>query len=148
MAGSLKDHTLEFLLAFDGLIHWLENGYSLRFVIKKVNQTPTRPHGLDYSFTLHDGEGKRILGFDNAHSGPPPEREVQKESGHRGSLASDRSRQGQAVQIRRCRHAPGGLFQGSLSRARKAEDFFRCSKSHQTKGLNYGKVQDQVAQGA
>ena len=38
----LKDHTLEFLLVFDGLIHWLENGYSLRFVIKKVNQTPTR----------------------------------------------------------------------------------------------------------
>ena len=67
MAGELKDHTLEFLLAFDGLIHWLENGYSLRFVIKKVNQPPTRPHGLDYSFTLHDGEGKRILGFDNAH---------------------------------------------------------------------------------
>lgn len=60
----LKDHTLEFLLAFDGLIHWLENGYSLRFVIKKVNQTPTRPHGLDYSFTLHDGEGKRILFVD------------------------------------------------------------------------------------
>lgn len=65
-----RDHTLEYLLAYDGLIHWLEEDYSLRFLIKKVRPTPTRPHGLRYSFTLHDGEGTRILGFDNAHNVP------------------------------------------------------------------------------
>ena len=33
--------------------------------------TSARPHGLRYSFTLHDPEGRRILGFDNAHSVAP-----------------------------------------------------------------------------
>jgi len=91
----LKDHTLEFLLAFDGLIHWLENGYSLRFVIKKVNQTPTRPHGLDYSFTLHDGEGKRILGFDNAHPVRRPSGKYKKKAAtadHWHRAAADKGR--------------------------------------------------------
>jgi len=40
------DHTLEYLLGYDGLIHWLEKGFSLRFVIKKVRPTTPRPHGL------------------------------------------------------------------------------------------------------
>jgi len=65
-----QDHTLEYLLGYDGLIHWLEKGFSLRFVIKKVRPTTPRPHGLRYSFTLHDAEGRRILGFDNAHQAP------------------------------------------------------------------------------
>lgn len=26
-----------------------------------------RPHGIKYSFTLHDVDGTRLLGFDNAH---------------------------------------------------------------------------------
>jgi hypothetical protein len=64
------DHTLEYLLGYDGLIHWLDRGYSLRFVIKKIRPTMPRPHGLRYSFTLHDGDGRRILGFDNAHRVP------------------------------------------------------------------------------
>ena len=29
---------------------------------------PERPHGLNYSLTLHDDEGERLLGFDNAHA--------------------------------------------------------------------------------
>lgn len=70
MAQEPRDHTLEYLLGYDGLIHWLEEGYSLRFVIKRITPTSTRPHGLRYSFTLHDGEGKRIVGFDNAHKVP------------------------------------------------------------------------------
>jgi hypothetical protein len=28
---------------------------------------PEKPHGPDYSLTLHDGDGERLLGFDNAH---------------------------------------------------------------------------------
>ncbi len=65
------DHSLEFLLAFDGRVHWLEHGYSIRFEIKGIESSPSRPHGLSYSFTLHDPEGVRILGFDNAHSVRP-----------------------------------------------------------------------------
>jgi hypothetical protein len=62
------DHTLEFLIAFDGRIHHLEEGYWLKFDIKRVRTTKRRPHGLSYSFTLHAPDGTRLIGFDNAHS--------------------------------------------------------------------------------
>lgn len=62
------DYGLEFLLAFNGRIHHLEKGYWLKFVIMRIEATPTRPHGLSYSFTLHGPDGTRLVGFDNAHS--------------------------------------------------------------------------------
>jgi uncharacterized protein DUF6516 len=62
-----QQHTLEFLLAFDGYVHWLEQGYRIKFAIGRVAPSRQRPHGLRYSFTLHDPQGKRLLGFDNAH---------------------------------------------------------------------------------
>lgn len=37
-------------------------------VVHRVPYTEERPHGLSYSLTLHDGKGKRLLGFDNAHA--------------------------------------------------------------------------------
>jgi hypothetical protein len=61
------EHTLEFLLAFDGRTHWLDQGYRLKFEIKQGEATPERPHGLRYSLTFHDPEGQRLIGFDNAH---------------------------------------------------------------------------------
>jgi uncharacterized protein DUF6516 len=61
------EHALEFLLAFDGRIHWLEQGHWLKFEIKQVEATADRPHGLRYSFTMHDPSGNRLIGFDNAH---------------------------------------------------------------------------------
>src|SRR5437762_11314880 len=72
MADSSSDHTLEFLLAFDGRIHHLEEGYWIKFEIKKVKATKMRPHGLSYSFTLHAPDGMRLVGFDNAHGVPAP----------------------------------------------------------------------------
>jgi hypothetical protein len=33
-----------------------------------VSPTKERPHGLRYSFTLHDPTGNRLMGFDNAHA--------------------------------------------------------------------------------
>ena len=33
------EHTLEFLLAFDGRTHWLEQGYRLKFEIKRTEAT-------------------------------------------------------------------------------------------------------------
>ena len=38
------------------------------FEIRRGEATETRPHGLYYSLTLHDPEGQRLIGFDNAHS--------------------------------------------------------------------------------
>ena len=52
---------------FDGRIHYLEKGYWLKFEVARVAATATRPHGLSYSFTLHAPDGKRLVGFDNAH---------------------------------------------------------------------------------
>lgn len=66
MSGS-EEHTLEFLLTFDGRTHWLDQGYRLKFEIKQGEATVERPHGLRYSLTLHDPEGQRLIGFDNAH---------------------------------------------------------------------------------
>src|SRR4051794_2555910 len=65
------DHTLEFLLAFDGHIHHLEEGYWIKFEIKKLEARKDRPHGLSYSFTLHAPDGTRLVGFDNAHGIAP-----------------------------------------------------------------------------
>jgi len=62
------EHTLEFLLAFDGRIHHLEKGYWLKFEIRRIEPGPKQPHGLRYSFTLHDPRGRRLIGFDNAHA--------------------------------------------------------------------------------
>ena len=64
------EHALEFLLAFDGQRHWYDGGYHTKFEIARVRATPERPHGLRYSFTLHDPQGKRLLGYDNAHRVP------------------------------------------------------------------------------
>jgi len=58
---------MERLLDYDGRRYWLENGWSVRFRVRSVEPSKERPHGLKYSFTLHDVDGERLLGFDNAH---------------------------------------------------------------------------------
>ena len=63
------EHTLEFLLDFDGRRHWYAGGYFAKFEIRRVAADTARPHGLRYSFTLHAPNGMRLVGFDNAH--PP-----------------------------------------------------------------------------
>jgi hypothetical protein len=55
------DHALECLLAFNGRVHWLDQGYCIRFEIRRVEPGPPRPHGLSYSFTLHDSDGVHML---------------------------------------------------------------------------------------
>ncbi len=67
-----RDFGLEFLLGFDGRIHYLEKGYWLKFVIARGEESKERPHGLTYSFTLHAPDGKRLVGFDNAHGVAAP----------------------------------------------------------------------------
>ncbi len=67
MKNKKPEHALEFLLAFDGRVHHLEAGYWLKFEIRRVEVKASTPHGLAYSFTLHDPTGRRLVGFDNAH---------------------------------------------------------------------------------
>ena len=64
------EHTLEFLLAFNGRVHRYANGYWLKFEIARVAPSEARPHGLDYSFTLHGPDNRRLIGFDNARIVP------------------------------------------------------------------------------
>ena len=68
---SKEDETLETLLALDGEIFPMENGYWTKFEASKVTPTRQIPHGIRYSLTLHDRNNTRILGFDNAHGIKP-----------------------------------------------------------------------------
>jgi hypothetical protein len=67
MNGRDLDHTLEFLLAFNGRVHRFDKRYWIKFEAKRIEATDRRPHGLLYSLTLHAPDGTRLIGFDNAH---------------------------------------------------------------------------------
>ncbi|WP_026987249.1 toxin-antitoxin system TumE family protein [Fodinicurvata fenggangensis] len=63
------DSTLDTLLELDGTVFVLdpEGIYKVRFRVTRIRPGPEKPHGLDYSLTLHGKNGERIAGFDNAH---------------------------------------------------------------------------------
>lgn len=65
----MHDPALDTLLDLDGLTLVVDpkGGYWVRFVVTRVPPTPEKPHGLDYSLTLHRPDGERLVGFDNAH---------------------------------------------------------------------------------
>jgi hypothetical protein len=44
-----------------------KGGHWVRFTVTRVPVSRAKPHGLDYSLTLHGPEGERLVGFDNAH---------------------------------------------------------------------------------
>jgi hypothetical protein len=64
-----RDPTLDVLLDLDGqvLVVDPEGGHWVRFVVTRVPVSPEKPHGIDYSLTLHGPDGERLVGFDNAH---------------------------------------------------------------------------------
>jgi len=35
--------------------------------VRRTAANAAKPHGLDYSLTLHGPDGERLVGFDNAH---------------------------------------------------------------------------------
>ena len=63
------DPTLELLLDLDGqvLVVDPDGGHWVRFVVTRVPVSAAKPHGIDYSITLHGPDGERLAGFDNAH---------------------------------------------------------------------------------
>src|ERR1700719_4549394 len=66
----VRDCGLDALLDLDGVVYALSDDsapYWVKFVVKQVPASLERPHGLSYSLTLHDPQGDRVLGFDNAH---------------------------------------------------------------------------------
>jgi hypothetical protein len=44
-----------------------DNGYWVAIRAVRVEPDEGRPHGLQYSLTLHDQNGDRTLGYDNSH---------------------------------------------------------------------------------
>lgn len=62
-----SEHELAHLLDCDGARYLFDEGYWVKIEVRQIAPTTERPHGLSYSLTLHDSEGKRLLGFDNAH---------------------------------------------------------------------------------
>jgi len=63
-----RDTALDSLLDLDGVQYVIgTEGYWVRFVVRRVPADIGRPHGLNYSLTLHDGDGQRLVGYDNAH---------------------------------------------------------------------------------
>lgn len=63
----MLDEAMRRLLDYDRRQYWLANGWSIRFRVAETAATTERPHGIRYSFTLHDLDRTRLLGFDNAH---------------------------------------------------------------------------------
>jgi hypothetical protein len=67
MIENKRDIGLDALLDLDGQIFVIEAECWVKFVVQKVQASDDRPHGLEYSLTLHDASGERLVGFDNAH---------------------------------------------------------------------------------
>src|SRR5581483_10148302 len=61
-----RDPTLDVLLDLDGEVFVVDPGGG-RWVRFLVTRAPDKPHGIDYSLTLHGPDGERLVGFDNAH---------------------------------------------------------------------------------
>lgn len=66
----MLDEAMRRLLDYDHRRYWLVNGWAIRFRIAEIEATAARPYGIKYAFTLHDVDGTRLLGFDNAHGVP------------------------------------------------------------------------------
>jgi len=78
-----RDQTLDTLIDLDGLVFVVDQSgqHWVKFEVRSIPPTREKPHGLDYSLTLHGPSGERLVGFDNAHSvkaseGPGGKREV------------------------------------------------------------------------
>lgn len=81
-----RDRSLDTLLDLDGevLVIGEAQRHVVRFRVKSVEPTADRPHGLDYSLTLHGEDGSRLVGFDNAHP-------VRRSSGPGGRMTETRN---------------------------------------------------------
>ena len=86
-----RDPSLDTLLLLDGesFVADVAGKLWVKFVVTRVPATAAKPHGLNYSLTLHDENGARLLGFDNAHpiregSGPGARTRIEYDHKHSG----------------------------------------------------------------
>jgi uncharacterized protein DUF6516 len=86
-----RDPTLDVLLDLDGQVLVVDpnGGYWARFVVTQVQVSPEKPHGIDYSLTLHGPDGERLVGFDNAY--PVARRRQGEPHDHRHRLRTART---------------------------------------------------------
>jgi len=88
-----RDPSLDALLDLDGEVMVVGDGpYWTKFVVKRVPASQERPHGLHYSLMLHNEQGDRLLGFDNANpvregSGPGARDSIEHDHRHQRTLA-------------------------------------------------------------
>lgn len=82
-----RDPSLDTLLDLDGQMLFVdpEGGHWVKFVVTRVPASPEKPHGLDYSLTLHEPSGERLVGFDNAHPVARQKRGAPQDHRHRRS---------------------------------------------------------------
>ena len=62
----------QYLLDLNGETFFIEEtgSYWVKFEAIEVEVSEAKPHGIDYSLTLHSKDGNRLVGFDNAHPVP------------------------------------------------------------------------------
>src|SRR5229473_1960073 len=65
-----EDETLAYLLDLDGEEIIYDGGYVARFTVKRIAATPEKPQGVSYSLTFHAADGRRLIGYDDAHRVP------------------------------------------------------------------------------
>lgn len=65
-----RDTGLDALLDLNGQTFFVDGDgrHWVKFEVKRCEVSPERPQGLRYSLTLHEASGRRLVGFDNAHS--------------------------------------------------------------------------------
>ena len=85
-----RDPTLDVLLELDGqvLVVDPEGGHRVQFIVTRVPVSAEKPHGLDYSLTLHGPDSERLVGFDNAH--PVAQQKRGRPQDHRHRLRTTR----------------------------------------------------------
>lgn len=66
-----RDHGIDTLLDLHDSILDQEDGYWIKLEAWRVDVSEQIPHGIRYSLTLHEPQGERILGYDNAHAVKP-----------------------------------------------------------------------------
>ena len=66
-----NDFGLDTLLDLDGTLAEQGGGYWIAIAAWRVPVTAKAPAGVRYSLTLHGPDGRRLLGYDNAHATTP-----------------------------------------------------------------------------
>jgi len=69
--------TFDNLLEMDGDVYVIreDGAYWVKFAVRRVAPSAARPHGIQYSLTMHGADNQRLVGFDNAHPLPVKGRE-------------------------------------------------------------------------